>query len=135
MALVAVSVEPKFRTLRQFDGDDALARRVSHLEDNIERAFMMTAKTAAPLGTATNRKTADYVAKIDELVTCAGTFTLGLPAASAENAGRSVTAIVESGTVTVRAVSGNVQGGSSDALATIGLRRYVSNGTDWWRAP
>ncbi len=128
-------IQPNLRKLANYDGSVDLGRRLGQLEDNVKQAFDNVAKQAAPLLQATNLKDSAYVAAVDELVPCAGTFQLTLPAATFDNAGRSVAVVVRSGTITVVPITGLVQGAASDALATVGLRLYVSDGVGWWRAP
>lgn len=126
-----MSLDPRLRRLRQFD--DA-TRAVADLEANVGDAFDRVADQVMPKLTPTNLKTAAYAASLDELVVANGTFPVSLPVATATNAGHQIGVLVKGGTVTVTSQSG-VQGGASDALATVGLRRYESTGTDWWRAP
>lgn len=128
-------IQPNLRPISQFDGPDAATRRLSQFEGNVKQALDNIAKQAAPLLKPTNLKDSAYVAGLDELVPCAGTFQVTLPAATFNNAGRSVGVVVRSGTVTVVPVAGLVQGAASDALATVGMRLYVSDGVGWWRAP
>lgn len=125
-------IDPKLRTLSDFRD---LQRSLAQLEQNVADAMKRIAAQATPLLTPTNRKTSAYGASLDELVVAAGTFPVILPIATTQNAGRRVGVEVQSGTVTVSAASGQVQGGASDALSTVGRYEYESDGVGWWRAP
>ena len=125
------------KLISAFDTSDPtnLERQLSQAEANTDEAIKSLSSAAMPLLSATDVKTAAYTAKVEELVVCEGTFVLTLPIATKKNVTRYCGVLVRSGTVTVSCVSGNVQGAAADALATNGLRLYVSDGSGWWRAP
>lgn len=127
-------IEPKFRTVTSFDGPDGLSRGVVQLEENIGRSFDQIVSDALPMLVPTNLKTAAYTAKLDDLVSCNGTFRVTLPVATNKNQGRVVGIIVRAGTVSVGAASGLTQGVAIDSLPVAGLFLYESDGVGWWRA-
>lgn len=127
-------LKPNYVSTTNFMEKDPL-RALAQLDGAVSRSFANVEAQALPRLVPTNRKTAAYVAQLDDLVSAAGTFRVTLPVAAPINAGREVGVIVRSGTVTVATASGRVQGGATDVLATVGLRRYVSDGVGWWRAP
>lgn len=131
----ANGINPGLRQINQFKDGAELSRQLSQHEDFVREALGNVAQQAAPKLRPTQTKTAAYTAALDDLVVAAGTFSVTLPVAKPQNAGREVGVLVKSGTVTVTVVSGLVQGAATDALATVGLRRYVSDGVGWWRAP
>lgn len=126
------------RTINTFrtDDPDELDRQLGQFEQNVDDAIRGVANVSPSLLRPTNLKRAAYTAAVDELVLCSGTFAVKLPVGSVQNIGRQVGVLVTTaGTITVSSAKGNVQNGASDALATVGLRVYVSDGTNWWRAP
>lgn len=130
-----MSIDGTLRPLKQYDtSGDGLKRGVGQLEANVAAAISRIATQALPKLEPTDLQTRAYVAKLDDLVVTNGTFPVSLPVATATNAGRQIGVLVKGGTVTVTSQSG-VQGGASDVLATVGLRRYESTGVDWWRSP
>jgi hypothetical protein len=135
---VAVNVKPgNLRRISQFqqDGSDQ-QRQLSQLEGNVTDAIAEVVVNVAFRLRPTSVKTANYQAQLNDLVICDGTFGVLLPTASKMNAGRAVAVLRKSGTVTVSCATSQVQGAASDALATTGLRVYISDGVGgWWRAP
>lgn len=130
------NIDPKFKIISNFETADAdrLGRQLPTLEDNINNALSSVAGQALPRFTPTNLKTAAYVAKLDELVVCAGTFGVTLPVASALNAGRHIAVAVKSGTVTVsvqNAPSGKVNDAATYTCAADALFDFVSDGVGW----
>lgn len=129
-------IDPQFRELNQFHTDkpQELGRQLSQHEDFVAAALKNVADGAFPLFVPTQRKTAAYTAKLDEVVVANGTFTVTLPAPTAQNAGRMVAVLVESGTITVKTSNAAlVQGAPSDTLPVAGLFLYESTGVAWWR--
>jgi len=128
-----VSIDPKFKTLGSFDDGDTLSRQLVQQENNIDVAFKNTAGSALPKLLPTQTKTAAYNAALDELINAAGTFTVKLPIALPQNAGRVVGIVLTTGTVTVMTASTLVQGAATDVLTAAGAYLYTSDGVGWWR--
>lgn len=124
-----------FRKVSQFQQDQDMQRELSQLESDVQDAITEITDSMVARFRVVSLQTAMYQARLYDYVPCAGTFTVLLPTANKQNAGRPVAVLRKSGTVTVTAVTSQVQGGAADALATTGLRIYVSDGQDWWRAP
>jgi hypothetical protein len=126
-----------FRQVQNYRPEDpnSLQRQLSALESAVADAFGDVNITAAYRFVPTSLKHGDWRAQLQDMVLCAGTFHVTLPTATKMNAGRSVAVLVKSGTITVTSVTSEVQGAATDVLGTNGLRVYVSDGGDWWRAP
>lgn len=131
-----MSDKATLRKISQFQPDGTEQRRqLSQLENDIAEAIEAVIVRAAARFKPTVTQITDFRAGINDLVVCAGTLTVLLPTANKANAGRSVAVLRKSGTVTVTAVTSKIQGSASETLTTNGLRVYVSDGLDWWRAP
>lgn len=124
-----------FRKIAQFQNDNDLQRELDALQNDTADAIESTAKQMWFRFKSTSLKTSDYRAKLFDQVRCGATMTVLLPTANKDNDGRAVAVLREAGTITVGSPSSNVQGAASESLTTNGLRVYVSNGEDWWRAP
>jgi len=128
-----VSIDLTFREVGSFEAESPLDRQLTQLEENASRAFASVALQARSKLKPTETKTEAYTAKLGELVVTSGTLTVTLPVATPQNAGEVVGVLRQSGTVTVMAASGLVQGAATDSLGTSGLYRYESTGVGWWR--
>lgn len=123
----------KFSEVGSFDAESPLDRQIQQLEANTSQAFDTVALAALGRLSPTATKTASYATKLGELVVTSGSLTVTLPVSTSRNAGEEIAILRQSGTITVLAASGLVQGAASDSLATTGLFRYTSTGTGWWR--
>lgn len=126
-------IVPSFSKIKDFTGD--IARKTNELEKAVGTSFDNVASQGQPKLVPTNLKTAAYVASLDDLVVCSGSFSLTLPTANATNAGREVGLVIKSGTITVSSPGCLVQGGDTDAPSVLGRYIYRSDGVGWWRPP
>lgn len=131
------AIDPKFRQINNFQADKPaqLEQNLGRLEDDVDLALKRVAAGTAPLFDPTNLKQSAYLAALDELVECAGTFRVTLPVATPANAGRHVGVENKSGTQTVAPVTGLVNGSATYSCATVGFFDFVSNGVGWTVAP
>lgn len=132
----AVSIYPA----RRFDGvNDEQSRQLADLEDRAEQAVRVVDKGKLGPLTVTDVLEAHYRARVGEFVRVrrAGTdFTVFLPPPSQGIAGQSI--IVKdvwgaSGTVTIRATAGQVDGSSTSAInSAYEAKHLVCDGENWW---
>lgn len=125
-------INPGFRTVVNGTEKDLL-RQVTSFEGNVADALDQISQQAQPRLVPTNLKTTTYTAQEEDLIPAQGTFTITLPVANSQNAGRFIGIVVRSGTITVNALSGQVQGGATDTLSSVGFFLYISDGVGWWR--
>ncbi len=125
-------LDAKFRTVGSFEAESPLDRQIQQFEDNAAAALKALAAQAWAKLVPTNRKTADYPAKLGELVIATDGVAVQLPVATSKNAGEAVGIVVEEGSVTTFSASSDVQGGDTDTLP-VGQWLYISTGVGWWR--
>src|SRR5678815_1823192 len=118
-------LDPQFREVGSFDAADPLGRQIGQLEENASRAFATVGERSLAKLRPTETKTAAYTASLGDLVVTSGTLTVTLPVATPKNAGEEVGVLRQSGTITVMAPTGLVQGAATDSLGTSGVYRYV----------
>lgn len=136
-----------FHTVRRFVSDPKeadLNRRLVQFEENVENALAEVEAVSQPLPklsadaatvvTGTVQAAWDTTLRVD---TSSAAIEVQLPGPSATKDGHSVRIIkTNSGgsALTVRPISGNVQGAATHAPTAIGAHTYVTDGTDWWLA-
>lgn len=130
-----MAVDPKFKELGSFEADRPLERQLLQLEASAAQAFGNVATQGRAKLKPTRRQTADYVAKLGELVVASGELSVTFPTATSANAGEPIGIEVDDATVTVRSVGCLVQGEANELLSTKGLYVYESDSVGWWRQP
>lgn len=135
-----MAIDRNFRTIGSFDTDDEdkLSRQLTALEDNAVAAVTAVALSSMPLFAPTNRKTADYIAGLDELVTVdssGGNRAVTLPIAKPANGGHfvAIARTSASNAVTARCASGLINlAATYTVAASVGLTLFLSDGVGWW---
>src|SRR5882672_9243286 len=113
-------IVPSFSKIKDFTGD--IARKTNELEKAVGTSFDNVANQGQPKLIPTELKFADYVAQVDDLIPCSGTFRVIFPVPSSLIAGRGIGIEIQNTTsaITVIPTQGLIQAATSDIVSGIG---------------
>lgn len=129
-----MAIDPRFKEIGAFEAEQELERQLGQLQENVSASFGNVAEQGLSRLTPTKRQTADYTAKLDELVVAVADIVVTFPVATPKNAGRFIGIEVVDAVVTVRCAQSDVQG-DTDEISDDGVYLYLSDGVRWWRMP